>query len=115
MFRKTFFTTLILAVLLAVVSVASFGAVLGAPKATATPVPPTATSGPSPTPGPTQTAGPVPTVSSTELTSGWALISANNVTGTGATISTVGYNAASWYPITIPSTVLGGLVANHVY
>ena len=56
-----------------------------------------------------------PNVTSTELTSGWALKSANNVTDPGATISQPGYNASSWYPITIPSTVLAGLVANNVY
>src|SRR5215211_1798750 len=71
--------------------------------------------GPSPTAGPTQTPGPVPTISSTELTSGFSLRSANNVTDPGTTISTVGYNVSSWYPITIPSTVMAGLVANNVY
>ena len=88
-----------------------------APK-TKTPTPAVATStptGPTPTPGPTQTPGPAPTVGSTELTSGWSLKSANNVTDPGTTISTVGYNVASWYPITVPSTVMAGLVANNVY
>ncbi|HEX9386685.1 MAG TPA: hypothetical protein VF918_10240, partial [Anaerolineales bacterium] len=71
---------------------------------------------PTPTPvGPTPTPGPVLTVSSTELTQGWSLISANNVTDTGSTISQPGYNISSWYPITVPSTVLAGLVANNVY
>src|ERR671929_494850 len=55
------------------------------------------------------------TVSSTELTSGWSLRSANNVTDTGATISQPGYATTGWYPITVPSTVLAGLVANNVY
>src|ERR671929_81098 len=55
------------------------------------------------------------TVSSTELTSGWALRSATNVTDTGATISQPGYSTTGWYPITAPSTVLAGLVANNVY
>src|SRR3989440_3302341 len=55
------------------------------------------------------------TVSSTELTSGWSLRSASNVTDTGATISQPGYSTTGWYPITVPSTVLGGLVANNVY
>src|SRR5215216_1885215 len=83
-----------------------------APKAkTPTPTP----VGPSPTAGPTQTPGPVPTISSTELTSGFSLRSANNVTDPGTTISTVGYNVSSWYPITVPSTVMAGLVANNVY
>src|ERR671936_554384 len=55
------------------------------------------------------------TVSSTQLTTGWALRSATNVTDTGATISQPGYSTTGWYPITIPSTVLAGLVANKVY
>src|SRR5437588_4592562 len=55
------------------------------------------------------------TVSSTELTSGWSLRSATNVTDTGATISQPGYSTTGWYPITVPSTVLAGLVANNVY
>jgi len=49
------------------------------------------------------------------LTSGWSLRSANNVTDPGTTISTVGYNVSAWYPITVPSTVMAGLVANNVY
>ncbi|HEY2979680.1 MAG TPA: beta galactosidase jelly roll domain-containing protein, partial [Anaerolineales bacterium] len=79
--------------------------------AAATPTPP----GPTPTPGGTQTPGPAPAVTSTELTQGWTLISANNVGDTGATIAQPGYNAASWYQITVPSTVMAGLVANNVY
>src|SRR5438105_97947 len=55
------------------------------------------------------------TVSSSELNAGWALRSATNVTDTGATISQVGYGTAGWYPISVPSTVLAGLVANNVY
>ena len=54
-------------------------------------------------------------VSSTELTQGWALRSANDVTDGGATISQVGYATPGWYPTSIPSTVLAGLVANNVY
>ncbi len=87
---------------------------LKAPK-TKTPTPTSTSSGPTPTPGPTQTPGPAPTVSSTELTQGWSLISANNVTDPGTTVSTVGYSVSSWYPITVPSTVMAGLVANNVY
>src|SRR5437016_6555172 len=56
-----------------------------------------------------------PTVGSTELTQGWALRSSGSVTDTGATISQVGYGTSGWYPITAPSTVLAGLVANNVY
>lgn len=55
------------------------------------------------------------TVGSTELSSGWALRSANTVTDSGATISQVGYGTAGWNPVSLPSTVLAGLVANNVY
>jgi exo-1,4-beta-D-glucosaminidase len=55
------------------------------------------------------------TVGSTELTSGWALRTAAGLADTGATISQVGYPAAGWSPVTLPSTVLAGLVANNVY
>src|SRR5438105_13048463 len=55
------------------------------------------------------------TVSSSELKAGWAIRSATNVTDTGATISQVGYATTGWYPISLPSTVLAGLVANNVY
>src|SRR5438874_6278159 len=54
-------------------------------------------------------------VSSSELKAGWALRSATNVTDTGATISQPGYSTTGWYPISLPSTVLAGLVANNVY
>jgi exo-1,4-beta-D-glucosaminidase len=62
-----------------------------------------------------ETLASVPAVGSMELSQGWALISANNVTDNGDTVSQVGYDVSSWYPITIPSTVMAGLVANNVY
>jgi exo-1,4-beta-D-glucosaminidase len=52
---------------------------------------------------------------STELTSGWALRSATGLADTGATISQPGYSTVGWNPISLPSTVLAGLVANNVY
>lgn len=55
------------------------------------------------------------TVGSTELKSGWALRSATGLSDTGATISRVGYGTTGWHPISLPSTVLAGLVANNVY
>ncbi|WP_327085159.1 hypothetical protein OIE66_22665 [Nonomuraea sp. NBC_01738] len=55
------------------------------------------------------------TIGSTELTSGWALRSANQVSDSGAVLSTVGYGTAAWTPVTLPSTVLAGLVAGNVY
>src|SRR5258706_3080599 len=76
---------------------------------------PTGTMTKTATPPITPTAGAGPLVSSTELTSGWALVSANNVSDAGTTISQPGYGVPSWYPVTIPSTVMAGLVANNVY
>src|SRR6266498_2905881 len=108
----TLTAALILVFMLSIVGGSANASPLNAPK-TKTPTPTPV--GPSPTPGPTQTPGPTPTVSSTELNQGWSLISANNVTDNGATISQTSYNVSAWYPITIPSTVLAGLVANNVY
>jgi exo-1,4-beta-D-glucosaminidase len=85
------------------------------PTRTPTPSGPTPTPTPTPTSGPTPTPGAPPVVESTELSQGWALISANNVTDVGATISQVGYGTSTWYPTTLPSTVLAALVANGVY
>ncbi len=53
--------------------------------------------------------------STTALSQGWALRSATGLTDSGATISRVGYTPSGWYPVTLPSTVLAGLVANNVY
>jgi exo-1,4-beta-D-glucosaminidase len=64
---------------------------------------------------PAGTPGLAPRLTSTELTSGWALISAKNVTDLGTAISQSDYNVSSWYPITVPSTVMAGLIANNVY
>jgi exo-1,4-beta-D-glucosaminidase len=54
-------------------------------------------------------------VRSVELTSGWALVSADSVNDAGSAISTPGYDASHWYPVTLPSTVMAGLVANGVF
>lgn len=52
---------------------------------------------------------------SIELTNRWAFIAATNVSDDGEKISAPGYKAAKWYPITVPSTVMAGLIANGVY
>src|SRR5256885_5098581 len=65
--------------------------------------------------GPAAVRAAAATVSSTELRSGWSLRSATNVIDTGAAISQPGYATTGWYPVTAPSTVLAGLVANNVY
>lgn len=55
------------------------------------------------------------TVGSTELSGGWALHSAASLTDQGGTISQVGYGTAGWSPVSLPSTVLAGLVGAGVY
>ena len=51
----------------------------------------------------------------TELTDGWSLRTADEVTDPGDAIATVGYPTTGWHPVTLPSTVLAGLVADGVY
>ena len=58
--------------------------------------------------------GPV-AIAATELTDGWSLRSADEVTDPGDAIATVGYPTTGWHPVTLPSTVLAGLVADGVY
>jgi exo-1,4-beta-D-glucosaminidase len=45
----------------------------------------------------------------------WYLQSSEKVKGSGAQISTSGYDIRTWYPAVVPSTVLGTLVQNDVY
>ena len=89
--------------------------------------PPTPTPTPTPTdpPTPTPTITPTPTVTPTgqppgppnswNLTTGWRMQSSASVTGTAAQISTVGYSASSWYPVTLPATVMAGLIQNGLH
>ena len=55
------------------------------------------------------------TIEATELTDGWALQVADEVTDPGDAIATVGYPTTGWHPVTLPTTVLGGLVADGLY
>jgi exo-1,4-beta-D-glucosaminidase len=50
-----------------------------------------------------------------KLADGWKMQSSAAVTATGAEISVSAYQPAQWYAVTVPSTVLAGLVANNVY
>jgi beta-galactosidase/beta-glucuronidase len=49
------------------------------------------------------------------LRNGWQLKSTLEVNATAQDISKVGYNAQSWYPTTVPSTVLSAFVRDGVY
>ena len=51
----------------------------------------------------------------TELSPGWALRTQTGLGDTGAVISQPGYSTAGWYPITVPCTVMAGLLTNNVY
>jgi exo-1,4-beta-D-glucosaminidase len=89
---------------------------LSGPTPTPTPPTPTPTPGPTPTPSPTATPTTPPGFPSTVLLqSGWRMQSSATDTATGAQMSTVGHASSSWYPVTVPSTVLAGLVANGQY
>ncbi|HXF11054.1 MAG TPA: hypothetical protein VN625_09725, partial [Desulfuromonadaceae bacterium] len=50
-----------------------------------------------------------------ELTRDWTFVAATNAADSGEAISTLSFDASQWYPVTIPSTVMAGLVANGVY
>ena len=49
------------------------------------------------------------------LHDGWTLQSSSKITVDGAALSTRGYATTGWTPITVPTTVFAGLVANHAY
>jgi exo-1,4-beta-D-glucosaminidase len=48
----------------------------------------------------------------TPLRAGWRMQASGSVGDAGAAIATVGYPAGGWYPITVPATVMAGLVQN---
>jgi exo-1,4-beta-D-glucosaminidase len=50
------------------------------------------------------------------LRSGWNIQASNKITGnSGAQISVPGFSTMGWYPVSVPTTVFAGLVANMVY
>src|SRR5689334_21319513 len=49
------------------------------------------------------------------LADGWTLQSSDAVNETGDRFSRADYQPARWYPVTVPCTVLAGLVANGEY
>jgi exo-1,4-beta-D-glucosaminidase len=49
------------------------------------------------------------------LAEGWALQSSAKVKDSGEVIAAPAYKPEGWYPITVPSTVVAGLVKNNVY
>ncbi len=49
------------------------------------------------------------------VVTGWTLQDASKVPETGERVASPGFDAAGWYPATVPGTVLTTLVDNHVY
>jgi exo-1,4-beta-D-glucosaminidase len=49
------------------------------------------------------------------LRDGWQMQSATKVSGTGDLISQPGYGVADWYTVSVPTTIIAGLLANKHY
>jgi exo-1,4-beta-D-glucosaminidase len=49
------------------------------------------------------------------LRDGWQMQSATKVSGTGDVISQPGYGVADWYTVSVPTTIIAGLLANKHY
>jgi exo-1,4-beta-D-glucosaminidase len=49
------------------------------------------------------------------LRDGWQMQSANKVDGAGAAVSQAGYVTTDWYPVSVPTTIIAGLLANKQY
>ena len=49
------------------------------------------------------------------LRNDWRMQSATQVTAAGADISRPGFNPAGWYKVSVPTTIIAGLLANKVY
>lgn len=45
----------------------------------------------------------------------WYMQSTTRVSGDGSMVSQVGYSPANWYKVSIPTTIIAGLLANNVY
>src|SRR5580693_9324230 len=49
------------------------------------------------------------------LKDGWQMQSTVKITDAGATISRTGYQPSGWYKVSVPTTIIAGLLANKVY
>ena len=49
------------------------------------------------------------------LDDGWSMQSSLGVEAPPEAVSRPGFSTKGWFPVTLPSTVLGGLVADHEY
>lgn len=50
-----------------------------------------------------------------ELTKNWFIQSSEKIIATGEKISVMDFKMKGWYEVTVPSTVMNGLVANNIY
>ena len=49
------------------------------------------------------------------LRDGWQMQSATRVPGGGPSVSVTGYKTLGWYKVSVPTTVIAGLLSNKVY
>ncbi len=49
------------------------------------------------------------------LRDGWVMQSATKVSGTGAAVSVPGFGVGGWYNVSVPTTIIAGLLANGKY
>src|ERR1700733_9543524 len=49
------------------------------------------------------------------LKEGWTMESAVTDPSSGDKISRLDFNPSAWYKVSVPTTVIAGLIANHVY
>ncbi len=49
------------------------------------------------------------------LRDGWQMQSEGKVAASGAVLSVAGYEPAGWYKVSVPTTIIAGLLANKVY
>ncbi len=49
------------------------------------------------------------------LAAGWTLQSSSQVPQAGSVVSTTSYQPQGWYPVTLPASVIAGLLQNNVY
>lgn len=49
------------------------------------------------------------------LKNNWQMQSSTSVTGSGASISQIGYVPTGWYKVSVPTTIIAGLLSNKVY
>ena len=49
------------------------------------------------------------------LRDGWQMQSSTQVAEAGASLSQAGYKTSGWYKVSVPTTIIAGLLSNKVY